>query len=149
MSVCYPLPQSSHTTHTNTNAKGPTQSPSQSGWYGHAGLIMPGMLPSVGRPCCHCYLIAFLEALPEGWERRGQRYPQWMLLLMANLRILSQGELRVCPPPVSGKMTSLPRIMRPMTTQLFERRNHQLAGTSEPLLVSEKYRRAAAVHRRG
>ena len=30
---------------------------------------------------------------------------------------------------------SLPRIRRPMITQLFERRNHQLAGLSTLLLV--------------
>jgi hypothetical protein len=28
-------------------------------------------------------LIAFLQALPEGRKRRGVRYPQWLLLLMA------------------------------------------------------------------
>jgi hypothetical protein len=34
-------------------------------------------------------LIAFLQALPEGPKRRGVRYPQWLLLLMAILGILS------------------------------------------------------------
>ena len=34
-------------------------------------------------------LIAFLHALPEGRKRRGVRYPQWLLLLMAILGILS------------------------------------------------------------
>ena len=34
-------------------------------------------------------LIAFLRALPEGRKRRGVRYPQWLLLLMAILGILS------------------------------------------------------------
>jgi len=34
-------------------------------------------------------LIAFLQALPEGRQRRGVRYPQWLLLLMAILGILS------------------------------------------------------------
>ncbi|MGL6133494.1 MAG: ISAs1 family transposase [Prochlorococcaceae cyanobacterium] len=34
-------------------------------------------------------LIAFLQALPEGRKRRGVRYPQWLLLLMAILGILS------------------------------------------------------------
>jgi hypothetical protein len=34
-------------------------------------------------------LIAFLQALPEGRRRRGVRYPQWLLLLMAILDILS------------------------------------------------------------
>ncbi len=34
-------------------------------------------------------LIAFLQALPEGRKRRGVRYPQWLLLLIAILGILS------------------------------------------------------------
>lgn len=34
-------------------------------------------------------LIAFLQALPERRQRRGVRYPQWLLLLMAILGILS------------------------------------------------------------
>ena len=34
-------------------------------------------------------LIAFLQPLPEGRQRRGVRYPQWLLLLMAILGILS------------------------------------------------------------
>ena len=34
-------------------------------------------------------LIAFLQALPKGRKRRGVRYPQWLLLLMAILGILS------------------------------------------------------------
>ena len=34
-------------------------------------------------------LIAFLQPLPEGRKRRGVRYPQWLLLLMAILGILS------------------------------------------------------------
>ena len=34
-------------------------------------------------------LIAFLQALPEGRKRRGVRYLQWLLLLMAILGILS------------------------------------------------------------
>ena len=32
-------------------------------------------------------LFAFLQALPEGRQRRGVRYPQWLLLLMAILGI--------------------------------------------------------------
>ena len=36
-------------------------------------------------------MIAFLQALPEGRKRRGVRYPQWLLLLMAILGILSSG----------------------------------------------------------
>ena len=34
-------------------------------------------------------LIGCLQALPEGRQRRGVRYPQWLLLLMAILGILS------------------------------------------------------------
>jgi hypothetical protein len=34
-------------------------------------------------------LIFFLRALPEGHQRRGVRYPQWLLLLIAILGILS------------------------------------------------------------
>ncbi|WP_158217093.1 transposase family protein [Synechococcus sp. 8F6] len=34
-------------------------------------------------------LITFLQALPEGRQRRGVRYPQWLLLLIAILDILS------------------------------------------------------------
>jgi hypothetical protein len=34
-------------------------------------------------------LIAFLQTLPERRKRRGVRYPQWLLLLMAILGILS------------------------------------------------------------
>ena len=34
-------------------------------------------------------LISFLQSLPEGRKRRGVRYPQWLLLLMAILGILS------------------------------------------------------------
>ena len=35
------------------------------------------------------YLIAFLQALPKGFQRRDARYPHWFLLLMAILGILS------------------------------------------------------------
>jgi hypothetical protein len=34
-------------------------------------------------------LIGFLQGLPEGRKRRGIRYPQWFLLLVAILGILS------------------------------------------------------------
>lgn len=34
-------------------------------------------------------LITLLQSLPEGRKRRGVRYPQWLLLLMAILGILS------------------------------------------------------------
>ena len=34
-------------------------------------------------------LISFLKAIPDGRFRRGVRYPQWFLLLVAVLGILS------------------------------------------------------------
>jgi hypothetical protein len=34
-------------------------------------------------------LISFLQAIPEGRMRRGVRFPQWFLLLVAVLGILS------------------------------------------------------------
>jgi hypothetical protein len=34
-------------------------------------------------------LISFLQAIPDGRSRRGVRYPQWLLLLVAVLGILS------------------------------------------------------------
>jgi hypothetical protein len=40
-------------------------------------------------PAATADLIAFLQALPEGRKRRGVRYSQWLLLLMAILGILS------------------------------------------------------------
>jgi hypothetical protein len=40
-------------------------------------------------PAATADLIAFLQALPEGGKRRGVRYPQWLLLLMTILGILS------------------------------------------------------------
>ena len=40
-------------------------------------------------PAATADLIAFLQALLEGRKRRGVRYPQWLLLLMAILGILS------------------------------------------------------------
>ncbi len=35
-------------------------------------------------------LISFLKAIPDGRYRRGVRYPQWFLLLVAVLGILSE-----------------------------------------------------------
>jgi hypothetical protein len=35
------------------------------------------------------HLISFLKAIPDGRYRRGVRYPQWFLLLVAVLGILS------------------------------------------------------------
>ena len=40
-------------------------------------------------PAATADLIAFLQALPDGRKRRGVRYPQWLLLLLAILGILS------------------------------------------------------------
>ncbi len=34
-------------------------------------------------------LISFLKAIPDGRDRRGVRYPQWFVLLVAVLGILS------------------------------------------------------------
>ena len=50
---------------------------------------MPTESQAQGSWCGHADLIAFLQALPEGRKRRGVRYPQWLLLLMAILGILS------------------------------------------------------------
>ena len=43
----------------------------------------------MAQPSASADLIAFLQALPEGRKSRGVRYPQWLLLLMAILGILS------------------------------------------------------------
>ena len=40
-------------------------------------------------PAATAGLIVFLQALPEGRKRHGVRYPQWLLLLMPILGILS------------------------------------------------------------
>jgi hypothetical protein len=39
-------------------------------------------------------LISFLKAIPDGRYRRGVRYPQWFLLLVAVLRILCAATIR-------------------------------------------------------
>ena len=41
------------------------------------------------QPVANADLVTFLQALPEGRKRRGVRYPQLLLLLMAILGILS------------------------------------------------------------
>ncbi|MCT0201811.1 transposase family protein [Synechococcus sp. CS-603] len=43
----------------------------------------------MAQPSASADLIAFLQALPEGRRRRGVCYPQWLLMLMAILGILS------------------------------------------------------------
>ncbi|PZU99050.1 MAG: hypothetical protein DCF24_09860 [Cyanobium sp.] len=43
----------------------------------------------LAQPSASADLIAILQALPEGRKRRGVRYPQWLLLLLAILGILS------------------------------------------------------------
>jgi len=43
----------------------------------------------LANPAVTADLIAFLQPLPEGCKRRGVRYPQWLLLLMTILGILS------------------------------------------------------------
>ena len=78
--------------------------------------VSSGLLPSFGRPRCPADLIAFLESLPEGRQRRGVRYPQWLLLLMAILDILSG-----C------------RSARDL--ELFAKRHHQAFGTALDLTL--------------
>jgi len=53
-------------------------------------------------PAASADLIAFLQALPEGRKRRGVRYPQWLLLLMAIL-----GSLSGCRSARAGLIQSL------------------------------------------
>ncbi|MFM7547704.1 MAG: ISAs1 family transposase [Cyanobacteriota bacterium] len=43
----------------------------------------------MSKPASPADLIGFLQSLPEGRKRRGVRYPQWLLLLLAILGILS------------------------------------------------------------
>ena len=43
----------------------------------------------MSKPASPSDLIGFLQSLPEGRKRRGVRYPQWLLLLLAILGILS------------------------------------------------------------
>ncbi len=43
-------------------------------------------------------LISFLKAIPDGRYRRGVRYPQWFLLLVAVLGILSPRFQERCHP---------------------------------------------------
>ncbi len=43
----------------------------------------------MAQPVANADLIAFLQALPEGRKPPGVRYPQWLLLLIAILGILS------------------------------------------------------------
>lgn len=42
-------------------------------------------------PAATADLIAFLQALPDGRKRRGVRYPQWLLLLLAILDSILSG----------------------------------------------------------
>jgi hypothetical protein len=50
--------------------------------------------PSVQSPAAATDLISFLKALPDCRLRRGVRFPQWWMLLVAILAILSgQGSL--------------------------------------------------------
>ena len=52
------------------------------------------MIPSLETPSAATDLISFLKALPDCRMRRGIRYPQWWMLLVAILSILSnQGSL--------------------------------------------------------
>jgi hypothetical protein len=57
-----------------------------------AGMLVPvcrDCSRTLAQPVAIADLIAFLQSLPEGRKRRGVRYPQWLLLLMAILGILS------------------------------------------------------------
>jgi hypothetical protein len=50
--------------------------------------------PSLQAPAAATDLISFLKALPDCRMRRGVRFPQWWMLLVAILAILSgQGSL--------------------------------------------------------
>ena len=46
---------------------------------------MPEPFPAIAS----AVLISFLRTIPEGRKRRGVRFPQWFLLLVAVLGILS------------------------------------------------------------
>ena len=50
---------------------------------------MPENLSAAGNQPAPDDLISFLKAIPDGRYRRGVRYPQWFLLLVAVLAILS------------------------------------------------------------
>jgi hypothetical protein len=52
------------------------------------------LIPQHENPAAATDLISFLKALPDCRLRRGIRFPQWWLLLVAILAILSnQGSL--------------------------------------------------------
>jgi len=50
---------------------------------------MSGIDPTAADQAVPADLISFLKAIPDGRYRRGVRYPQWFLLLVAVLGILS------------------------------------------------------------
>jgi len=50
---------------------------------------MSGIDPTAADQTVPADLISFLKAIPDGRYRRGVRYPQWFLLLVAVLGILS------------------------------------------------------------
>jgi hypothetical protein len=50
---------------------------------------MPEIEPAAADQPAPADLISFLKAIPDGRYRRGVRYPQWFLLLVAVLGILS------------------------------------------------------------
>jgi hypothetical protein len=52
-------------------------------------LSMPDIQATAWSDDAPCDLISFLKAIPDGRFRRGVRYPQWFLLLVAVLGILS------------------------------------------------------------
>ena len=71
------------------SAPGPTESHAPGVWCGHADPLLIGLLSSLRKPSASADLIKFLQSLPDGRKRRGVRYPQWLLLLMAIIGILS------------------------------------------------------------
>ncbi len=63
-----------------------------SAWFARGGAC-PFAMPETASPAIEfsadAYLISLLKAIPDGRYRRGVRYPQWYLLLVTLLGILS------------------------------------------------------------
>ena len=57
-------------------------------------------------PAAATDLISFLKALPDCRMRRGVRFPQWWMLLVAILAILSN----------QGSLVGMERFAKPQTT---------------------------------
>jgi type VI protein secretion system component VasF len=62
------------------------------------------------------HLISFLKAIPDGRYRRGVRYPQWFLLLVAVLGIycFSSRRLRLRRRLTPTAAAAVPAIWRPL-----------------------------------